>query len=199
MKRLIIYTTIMILVLGSCYPDGPQYYEELDIVLTNYEKDYNFSSSGTYAMPDSIVKITGNIDEGEDPEFVKEPYNKMIIDKIESNMTAFGWSRVEDPSTADLVLFPATWTNTTVYYWYDYWCWYYYYYCGWGYYWYPSVSSYTTGTFVMHLIADGEKFVEPSKVWTAAINGLLSGTQNVDRINNAIDQAFGQSPYLIIK
>ena len=199
MKRLIIYTSVMTLVLVSCYPDSAQYYEELDIVFTNYEEDIDFSSSETYAMPDSLVKITGNIIEGEDPEFVKEPYNKMIIEKIESNMTALGWSRVEDPGTADLVLFPAAWTNTTVYYWYDYWCWYYYWYCGWGYYWYPSVSSYTTGTLVMHLIADGEDFVEPSRVWTAAINGLLSGAQNADRINNAIDQAFDQSPYLNIK
>jgi hypothetical protein len=26
-------------------------------------------------MPDKVVKITGNFVEGEDPEFVKEPYN----------------------------------------------------------------------------------------------------------------------------
>ena len=54
----------------------------------------------------------------------------------------------------------------------------------------------TTGTLVMTLIADGEDYVEPSTVWTAAINGLLSGYYNVNRVNNAIDQAFEQSPYL---
>jgi hypothetical protein len=35
-------------------------------------------------------------------------------------------------------------------------------------------------------------------VWVAAINGLLDGTDasKVARINNTIDQAFDQSPYL---
>jgi hypothetical protein len=45
-------------------------------------------------MPDSIVKITGNLIEGELPDFVTEPYNSNIIDRIESNMSELGWSRV---------------------------------------------------------------------------------------------------------
>ena len=146
-------------------------------------------------MPDKIVKIKGDLAEGEEPEFVKEPQNTQMLQKMEANMSALGWTKIEDPADADLVLFPAVWTNTTVYYWYDYWCWYYPYYCGWG--WgYPSVSSYTTGTLVMTLVADGEDYIEPSRVWTAAANGLLSGAYNTTRVNNAIDQAFEQSPYL---
>ena len=114
-------------------------------------------------------------------------------------MTAYGWTRVEDPDQADLILLPAAWTNTTVVYWYDYWCWYYYYYCGWGWYYPPvSVSSYTTGTLVMTMVVDGDEYVEPTRVWTGAINGLLSGVQSGSRINNGIDQAFTQSPYLKI-
>ena len=111
-------------------------------------------------------------------------------------MSNLGWQRIDDLEAADLVLLPASWTNTTIYYWYDYWCWYYPYYCGWG--WYYPVSSYTSGTMVMTLIADGEEFVEPQRVWLGAINGLLSGTYDADRVSNAIDQAFIQSPYLDI-
>ena len=48
----------------------------------------------------------------------------------------------------------------------------------------------------MTLVADGEDYIEPSRVWTAAANGLLSGAYNTTRVNNAIDQAFEQSPYL---
>jgi hypothetical protein len=145
-------------------------------------------------MPDKIVKIQGDLVDGEDPEFVKEPYNTQMLDKIKGNMSALGWTITEDPANADLVLFPAIWTNTTIYYWYDYGCWYYYY-CGWG--WgYPSVTSYTTGTLLMTLVADGEDFIEPSRVWTAAANGLVSGTYSTSRVNRAIDQAFAQSPYL---
>jgi hypothetical protein len=48
----------------------------------------------------------------------------------------------------------------------------------------------------MSLVADGDEYVEPAKVWTGAANGLLSGAYDVTRVNNAIDQAFNQSPYL---
>lgn len=193
-KKFIFYLSIVVL-MGSCYPEGPVYYDELDIVYTDYDDQFAFSGKGTYSIPDKIVKVTGNLIEGEDPEFVKEPQNTQMLEKIKSNMTALGWTTTEDPTNADLVLFPAVWTNTTVYYWYNYWCWYYPYYCGYG--WgYPSVSSYTTGTLVMALVVDGENYVDPARVWTGAANGLLSGSYNVTRVNNAIDQAFKQSPYL---
>lgn len=193
-KKFVLYLSI-ILLLGSCYPDGAEYYSDLDIVYTDYDDQFDFASKGTYAIPDKIVKIEGNLAEGEDPEFVKEPYNTEMLQKMESNMSDLGWSKTEDLANADLVLFPAVWTNTTIYYWYDYWCWYNPYYCGWG--WgYPSVSSYTTGTLLMTLTADGDDYIEPAQVWTSAVNGLLSGSYNTSRVNTAIDQAFTQSPYL---
>jgi len=195
MKTKFIFYLSIIVLLGSCYPQGAEYYDELDIVYTDYNDEFDFASLGNYSIPDKIVKVTGNIADGEEPEFVKEPMNSQMLAKMESNMTALGWTKVEDPATADLVLFPAVWTNTTVYYWYNYWCWYYPYYCGYG--WgYPSVSSYTTGTLVMTLVVDGENYVDPARVWTGIANGLLSGSYNVSRANNAIDQAFKQSPYL---
>ncbi|MDZ7608582.1 MAG: DUF4136 domain-containing protein [Cyclobacteriaceae bacterium] len=198
MKSKIAIYLVIIAMMAGCYPQGPEYYEDLDIVYTNFEETYDFASKGKYSMPDKIVKIAGDIVEGEDPEFVKEPYNTQMLTQIAANMAALGWERVDDPEDADLVLFPATWTNTTIYYWYDYWCWYYPWYCGWG--WgYPSVSSYTTGTLVLTLVANGPDYIEPSRVWTAAANGLLSGSYNTSRVTEAIDQAFEQSPYLDTK
>jgi hypothetical protein len=185
---------ISALLLG-CYPQGPEFYEDLDVVYTNYDDTFDFVSKGTYSMPDKIVKIEGNLLEGEDPEFVNEPYNTQMLDEIESNMSDLGWTRVDNPEDADLTLFPASWTNTTVYYWYDYWCWYYPWYCGYG--WgYPSVSSYTTGTLVMTLVANGPEYIEPARVWTGAANGVLSGAYDINRAKKGIDQAFTQSPYL---
>jgi hypothetical protein len=198
MKRIFYYSVALLFIMSGCYPDGAEYYEDTDVVYTNYDDSYNFTSKGTYSMPNKIVKITKELAEGEDPEFVKEPYNTQILNKIESNMSTMGYTKVADPENADLVLFPAVWTNTTITYYYDYWCWYYPYYCGWG--WgYPSVSSYTTGTLLMTLVADGEEFVQPTNVWTSAINGLMSGYYDVNRVNKAIDQAFKQSPYLNTK
>jgi hypothetical protein len=198
MKRFFYYSVALLFLMAGCYPDGAEYYEDTDVVYTNHNDKYDFNSKGTYSIPDKIVKITGELKDGEDPEFVKEPYNTQILQKIKSNMTALGYTKVTDPATADLVLFPAVWTNTTITYYYDYWCWYYPYYCGWG--WgYPTVSSYTTGTLLMTLVADGEEFVQSTNVWTAAANGLLSGYYDVNRVNKAIDQAFKQSPYLNTK
>ena len=132
MKRKIVLYLGIIIILASCYPQGPEYYEDLDIVYTNYDDQFVFADKGTYSIPDKIVKITGDLVDGMDPEFVKEPFNTQMLQQIENNMAAYGWTKVEDPTNADLVLFPAVWTNTTVFYWYDYWCWYNPYYCGWG-------------------------------------------------------------------
>jgi hypothetical protein len=196
-KQFIFYFSI-ILLLGSCYPQGPEYYEDLDLVYTNYDDQYDFGSKGTFAIPDKIVKVSGNLIEGEDPEFVDEPFNGQILQQIENNMSELGWTKTDDPANADVVLFPAVWSNTTIYYWYDYWCWYYPWYCGWG--WgYPSASSYTTGTLVMTLVAEESNYLEPTRVWTAAANGLLSGAVDITRVNRSIDQAFEQSPYLNTK
>ena len=199
-KKFIFYLSIIIL-LGSCYPGGIEYYEETDVVYTDYDEKFDFQSKGEYAIPNKIVEITGELLEGEEPTYVKEPFNTQMLDQIKSNMTDLGWTEIDDPDPDDpanagvLVLFPAVWTNTTVYYYYDYWCWYYPYYCGWG--WgYPSASSYTTGTLLMTLVVNGKDYVMPTRVWTGSINGLLSGAYNSSRVNKGIDQAFIQSPYL---
>jgi hypothetical protein len=197
MKKNVFYLIGILFLMVSCYPGEIESYEETDLVYTNYTETFDFASKGKYAMPDKIVKITGNLAEGQEPEYLNDVYAETILSRIENNMTALGWSREEDPANADLTLFPVVWTNTTVVYWYDYWCWYYYY-CGWGWY-YPSYSTYTTGTLVMGLVASGAEYAEPTNMWTAAINGLMSGSYNVTRVTNAIDQAFEQSPYLNTK
>lgn len=196
--RATISISILALILFACKPQGPEYYEELDLVYTSFDPEYDFSGSSTYAMPDSVVKITGDIVEGENPEFVREPYNTQILESIEAKMTEYGYTRVADPATADYVMMPASWTNTTIYYWYDYWCWYYPWYCGWGYY-YPGYAiSFTTGTMVLSLVVNSEVSIEPYKVWTGGINGVLSGAFDITRVERGIDQAFDQSPYLRI-
>lgn len=198
MRKTIISYAVLALILFSCYPGGIEYYEETDLVYTDYEPEYDFTGLSTYAIPDQIVKVTGNVIEGEVPEVIPEPYNSQILGVIETNMSAYGWTKAEDPEDADIVLLPASWTNTTIYYWYDYWCWYYPYYCGWGWYYPGYVTSYTTGTLVMTLVASGDDFIEPMRVWAGAINGLMSGAYNVSRVTNGVDQAFKQSPYLKI-
>lgn len=206
-KRILTIVTIFsVLMLWGCYPQGPDYAEEMDVVLTYHTDDYDFEGKATYAMPDRIVKITGNVSEGEDPEFIPDVTAQMILATIADNMNALGWQRVNVNADPDLLLVPASWETTTIYYWYDYWYWWYGgYYPGWGwgggyYPYYPPVyySSYTTGTLMMNLIdkdvlgANGNPVIQ----WSGAINGILTYSYDATRINTAIDKAFDQSPYL---
>lgn len=188
--------------LWGCYPEGPEYVDELDIVYSNYDPEFDFEAKGTYSLPDKIVKITGD-DEG--IEYVSDLYGIPTLARIDQNMQDLGWTKV-DADDADIHLLPAAWTTTTVFtwgYWGDYWCWYYPYYCGGGWYYpyYPTYSSYTTGTLLMTMLDTNEENAIGSGrvVWISAINGLYQGSYNASRINKAIDQAFIQSSYLNTK
>jgi hypothetical protein len=183
--------------LGGCYPEGAEYTDDLDVVITNYKEAYDFTAKSTYAMPDFIVKITGDLDGSDLPTYIKDIYAIPILARIEQNMESLGYTRVDVGADPELLLFPASWETTTIYYYYDYW---YGWYGGWYGWYYPPVygGSYTTGTMVMTLVDPGveETTGNPVIQWTGAINGLMTGTYNATRINKAIDQAFTQSPYL---
>jgi hypothetical protein len=192
--------------LWGCYPQGPDYAEEMDVVLTTHNDEYDFVSKATYARPDRIVKITGNLEDGEDPEFIPDVYATKILKMIDDNMAALGWTKIDVAANPDLFLFPASWETTTVFYWYDYWGWWYGgYYPGWGYGgYYPPYymySSYTTASVMMTLIdpdvvgGNGN----PLPQWTGVINGLLTGVFDETRVETAIDKAFTISPYLNTK
>ena len=195
-KLSIALASLSILLLG-CYPQGPEYVDDLDVVLTHFQSGYDFSSKGTYARPDKIVKITGNLQEGDDPAYIPDATATLILAEIDKNMTALGWNKVDVSADPDLLLAPASWETTTIIYYYDYWYWWYGgYYPGWG---YPSYGgSYSTGTLFMTLIdptvvgANGNVILQ----WTGAVNGILTGSYNATRVNDGIDQAFAQSPYL---
>ena len=58
----------------------------LDVVLTSHEEEYDFAGKATYAMPDRIVKITGNVTEGDDPAFIPDVTALKILGTIASNM-----------------------------------------------------------------------------------------------------------------
>jgi hypothetical protein len=201
MKRKIgiTFCILGVLVLWGCFPDGPDYVEELDVVLINYNKDYDFAAKATYSIPDEIVIITGNQIEGEDPEFIPDPYASQMLAKIESNMADLGWEKVDVSESPDLLLLPVAWTITTITYYYDYWSWWYGgYYPYWPYYPPVYVTSYTTGTLEITLkdpeILDGTGV--PTRQWTAAVNGLLTGEYSAERATDGIDKAFNASPYL---
>ncbi len=208
MKRKIysLTTVVLLTVLFGCYPGGAEYVDEYDIAYTNYDKTYDFAGKSTYSLPDSVVKITGDLVQvnPQPPEYIKGIYAQPILARIDANMQKFGWTKVDVSNKPDVQLLPAAWESTTIIYggyWGSYWCWYYPYYCGGGWYYpYYPVTTFSTGTLVTTMVDPTTSSTDGSKrvVWTGAINGLLTGSYDADRVNKGIDQTFTQSPYLKI-
>lgn len=196
----ILFAFSMAAIIVRCYPAGPDYVEDLDLVYTTHDESYDFKAQNTYALPDKIVKDI-KIDNG-DTTFVymKDTYAKPILDAIDANMSALGWSKVDISAQPDVLVTPGAITSTNYYYsyWYDWW--YGGWYGGWGWYYPPyyTVSSYTTGTLIITMAdPNSDSAIEQSPAtWVAALNGLLTGSYSTSRVLELIDQAFAQSPYL---
>jgi hypothetical protein len=190
--------------LAQCYPDGPEYIDELDIVYSNYDSKFNFGAKKTYAIPDKIVKIDETLIGGGTPNYVKDAYAVPMLNTIEQNLAKYGWTEVSVSDSPDVLVAPAAWEMTTYYY-YDYWYywdWWYggYYPPGGWYYPYPVVEGYSSGSLLVTMV-DPYDLTPNDKarvVWTFIVNGLLEGTTTefTARYTRAINQAFTQSPYL---
>ncbi len=195
--------------LTGCYPQyDPVYTEDLDLVITNYDNKFNFGNIKQYALPDSVVRLTGEEADG-NIQYATPAISNTILTAIRRNMNANGWVEVDESVGPDVIILPTTTQTTNVYYYYSmgYWGGYYPgYYPGWGYGWgypmyYPPVAtSYKTGSLLMQMTYPSDTAVtgRVSVLWTGLVNGLLEGT-NAEiqvRVNNTIDQAFKQSPYL---
>jgi hypothetical protein len=194
-------TAVSALVLAGCYPAGPDFTEDLDVVYTTFDDEFDFVSRNTYSMPDQIVTDVQITNSGDTIyEYMKPIYADPILQRIDANMTAQGWTKVDVSANPDVLLMPAGMSSTT--YFYSYWyCWWYGgYWGGWGWYYPPyyTVSSYTTGSLIM-TIADpniDSPINRSPTAWIAAMNGLLTYSGDINRVLSGIDQAFEQSPYL---
>jgi hypothetical protein len=195
----------------ACHPDEPTSVAELDVVATAHDDTVNFASIGTYVMPDSVVEIVP-------PESVatalpfNHAYDQLILDGVATKLAELGYTRLPSfagtPPDVVVLIKGVAVQNTDVYVsypWWGYWGWYGWPCCyapGWGV-GYPvvSVSQYDVGTIAVDMWdlrrADPVAMQIPA-IWTAALRGLLEGSA-VDapfRIDQAIDRAFAQSPYL---
>lgn len=199
-------TASLVLLLAGCYPQGPEYVEDTDVVYTSFDEKYTFSDKSTYARPDKIV-MDVKIDDGDTTyEYMPDKFAKPIFEKIDDNMEALGYTRRAISDDPDLLLTPAALSSTTYFYsyWYDWWygC---YYGCGWGWYYPPyyTVSSYTTGSMIITLTDPNAAANSPinrsQTVWVSAANGLVNYSYDISRVTKSIDQAFKQSPYLTTK
>lgn len=193
------------LLFAGCYPETPTTINEYDLVYTDHSPSFDFQGASTYALSDSVVKVTGDLSEGEAPEMVDAVYGDQIIDRIRQNMNARGWTEVAATADPDVIILPSAITTTTVNvysYYGGYWGWYYPYY-GYGWYYpgyYPTYTSYTSGTLLIQMTDPNNISTSDNipVVWVGILNGVLEGSQSsiVSRVLTNIDQAFTQSDYL---
>ena len=204
MKVLQVFSLMaLVFLLTQCYPEGPVYTEELDIVYSNYDPGYSFAARHTFAIPDKVMKIDDDLIAGGGPNYVKDVYATVMINKIVQNMLTMGWTQVAMSANPDVLLAPSAYELTTSYsdYWSYYDWWYGGYYPGGGWYYpYPVTSSYTTGSLVVAMVDPNDLSPDdrPLVAWTFIVNGLLTGSTSEfnSRVAKSIDQAFTQSQYL---
>jgi hypothetical protein len=213
MRKIFFYFLIILVsgtILCGCYPHGPEFDTDFDLVYTNYSSDFPFDQRKTFSLPDSVVKITGDIlSTGEVPEKLTSTYSVPILEQLRKDMVQYGWTEVDRADSPDVILLPTSTTTTNLYYYYDwgYWGWYYPSYPGYGWGWYypgyypPYVTSYRSGSIFVQMV-DNHPSASPTGnipvVWHCILNGLAEGSTAsiLSRIQVNIDQAFAQSPYL---
>jgi len=188
---------------NSCYTDYGLTTSDYDVVLTRYNKETDFGSFRSYVLPDTVFHIVGNEEDN-----ISRQFDALMLQKVASNMDNRGFTRIENPDSAHIPDAVITISVTTtdyegVAYYPPYWG-----YPGWGWYYPPyyppywggTTYSYSTGTIFIDF-GDVENVEDSSLVtveWNATFNGLLSSNASLtrERIQESIDQAFIQSPYL---
>ena len=111
MKKYLIPALLLTLFLGGCYPGGPDYVEQLDLVISNHDPDFNFGNVSTYSLPDKVVKITGQMIEDPDgngePDYISQVTADLILNQLRSNMNSRGYTEVDESQNPDLILLPS--------------------------------------------------------------------------------------------
>ena len=201
--------TILLSGVTSCYPGDINTVGEADLVLTFFDSEADFPSIVTYAMPDSIVRIT----EDGGSSAANPAVDDQVLAQIESEFTALGYQRVDVGGAAPDVIVVVTAARVDINYWvsggwWGYWGWWPGWPCcygpGWGpgYPWGPIYGgTQSIGTLVITMLDPNmtpAAEMEIPAIWAGAMNGLLQGSDAsiLARIEGLIGQAFVQSPYL---
>lgn len=203
MKRNYLFVLFILFGFG-CYPGGPEYVDELDVVYTNYDESFNFVDTYTYSLPPGVIDINERVSANDPPEFIDDEFGNAILNEVRANMNALGWTEVDEDENPDIIMLASAFSTSTYYYYDPGWWWWYYpgYAPGWG--WgYPGyfpgyVTGYTTGTVLIQMTdPNAISGDEVPVVWTCAFNGLLQGSDAniISRIESNIDQAFTHNPF----
>lgn len=209
----------------SCHPEYDATIEELDIAVTQYDEDQDFSQLQTFYLADSIIYI--NDEEANSLISVDHAQEDHILSLVRQNFLNMGWTEVSGPTeghiNADVSIMLSVLETDINFYYYYWWDWWYWYPWDWWYpwytdsYWYPGypvwpgypsypIQGYTVGTLFIDMLNmddvempdEGDSSFKVPMPWKGSVIGILAGSDShiQDRLTTEIDQVFEQSPYL---
>ena len=164
MKYKLVLFLVSVFALQSCYKtQGPEYLDELDVTVTAYDKDFDFKSTKTVIVNDTVALRHDYLNDSQVNDFYKKGgTSDKLVDEIIAQYRAKGFdvksSRTSDITflkSADLYVNPVMILSETteVMYWPGYgwggyypgWGW------GWGYYGYYSTDPTNSSLISMNL------------------------------------------------
>ncbi len=207
MKKILILAAAL-LALAACHKEPYRDFDNEYLVYTSPGKDVNFTEYKTFYMADSLLVIG----EGDKPVYLKTQAAKDLILAFRSNMEGRGFVFSTDPELADLGVQLTYIIKTekfiqyydSQYWWLDYpGYWPVEYWGNWRGYYYPRPVAYTYTSNALLSDIVNLKAVQSEEtpleiLWTSYIGGPAGSTLqgDVKRMQEAITQAFKQSPYL---
>ncbi|HTF18295.1 MAG TPA: DUF4136 domain-containing protein [Chryseolinea sp.] len=207
MKRLLILLPAIALL--ACEPpaDTLRLLDQL-VVSTNYDTEADFSQYATYSMATDTIGFYSNQSPNDTiiVQTSSDNYARPVLSKVQQNLQARGFQRVDRNADPDLRINVYVVNDFNVYQQINYPGYYYPSYYGYGYGYggyyggYPYVSNYVTNTGALVVeILDLRNPTADKKlksIWNASMGDVYSTIDLVKQSEEALDQAFVQSPYL---
>lgn len=207
MKKILLISAV-IMMAAACHKEPYGNDDGEYLVYTTPGKDVDFSPFKTYYLADSLLVIGS----GDNPQYSQSDNAMELIERVRNNMENYGYVYTSDRDDADLGIqmtfvikterFVKYYSNP--YWWLDYpgywlpgfwgnWCGFYYP--------YPISYTYSTNALMIDMVnldSPQGKDEKLEVVWSSYIGGPAgySLSSDIDRIEDSIDQAFVQSPYL---
>ncbi len=207
MKKILLFSAAL-LALAACHKEPYKDSDNEYLVYTSPGKDVNFADFKTFYVADSLLVIG----QGDKPIYAKNQATNDLVLAFRSNMEGRGFDFTANQDEADLGVqltyiirteryvryydTPYWWLEYPGYWPAGYWGnWYGYYYPR------PVTYSYTTNallTDIVNLKAVQSEDTPLEILWTSYIGGPAGSSYQGDikRMQEAITQAFKQSPYL---
>ena len=206
MKKYLVFLGALMFILWSCEPkdDTLKLLDQL-VVSTNYDNTAQFNSYSTYSMATDTIGFVSNQSNDTIITQTDNDYPRPILQKLQQNLSAKGYTRVDKNQNPDLRINVYVVNDFNLYQTLNYSSFYYPSYYGYGYgygsyYGYPYVSTYATntGSLVVEIL-DLKNVTPDNKVkvlWSAYMGDVYSTIDLIKQSEDAIDQAFAQSPYI---